>query len=319
MAKICYLAFFVVLYPTIKRGDSMTPYHNPRVFLANLVKFEYNKEQRKYIPLILNAKIPVVLIPGYGYYTDKIDTYMPLSIVDVNNYNHVRTNKFYITNVRSIERYTDEPNKLLSNWFVSSLKLNEVFGFDGKWYTKEELRMDKPEYKSVLYEPDMKLDETLYVAKLASKIKKIQNYEGMLVKDIYLHISNNYGLFSYDEHGFKSKLTGYHYDELKYNNLKDVVLSFDIDREYCTTPMYQKEELGLTHIYDLHEFISTFRLYIDPKKDILTQINSYEDLQTNINYRTLGDLRGYDDSINLTNYKRERLNKDIIKRTLSKR
>ena len=185
MAKICYLAFFMLLYQAIKRGDSMTPYHNPRVFLANLVKFEYNKELKKYIPLILNAKIPVVLIPGFGYYTDKIDTRMPLSIVDVHNYNNVRTNRFYITNVKSIDRYTDNPSKLLNNWFVNSLKLNEEFGFDGKWHTVDEIMIDRPEYRGVLPDPDMKLDESLYVAKLASKIKKFQYYEGELIKDLY--------------------------------------------------------------------------------------------------------------------------------------
>ena len=297
----------------------MTPYHNPRVFLANLVKFEYSKELKQYIPLILNAKIPVVLIPGYGYYTDKIECNMPLSIVDVNNYNHVRTNKFYITNVKSIDRYTDNPKKLLNNWFINSLKLNEELGLDGKWHTKEELSIDNPEYRGVLPEPDMKLDETLYVAKMASKVKKFQNYEGYLIKDEYINISNNFGLFNLNNKAkFVSKITGYEYDELSNKDLKNTILSFDIDLKYSDNPIYSKEELGLVNIYDLHEFATTFHLYLDPKKNLLDQINSYENLKVGKKLRNLQDLRFFSDDITLTNYQNESLNREIMKRTLSK-
>ena len=38
----------------------MSTYNNPRVFLANLVRFEYDKDQGKMVPLILNAKINVM-------------------------------------------------------------------------------------------------------------------------------------------------------------------------------------------------------------------------------------------------------------------
>ena len=296
----------------------MTPYHNPRVFLANLVKFEYNREERKYIPLILSAKIPVVLMPGYGYYTDKLDVNMPLSIVDVNNFNHVSTNKYYITNVKSIHRYTDNPNELLHNWFVSSLKLNEELGLDGKWHTKDDINLDKPVVNGPLPEADMKLDENLYIAKMAYLVKRIQNYQGALYKDEYIHISNNYGLFSYDKGVFTSKTTGYMYDELEYKDLHSTILSFDIDLAYSSTPIYKKEELGLTNIYDLHDFVSSFRLYIDPKKNVLKQINEYESLKTDINLRTLKDLSKFRDSITLSNKQYESLNKEIMQRTLKK-
>ena len=296
----------------------MTPYHNPRVYLANLVKFEYDKEQRKYIPLILNAKIPLVFIPGYGYYTDKIDCNMPLSIVDINNYNHVKTNKFYITNVKSINRYTENPNQLLHNWYVNSLKLNENLGLDGKWHSKEEINIDKPECRGVLYEPDMKLDENLYIAKMASKVKKIQNYEGQLIKDEYINISNNYGLFSFDKGLLISKLTDYKYDRLEYKDLRSTILSFDLDLKYSSTPVYSREELGVTNIYDLHDFVSTFHLYIDPKKNILNQINSYDNLKQGYKLRTIKDLNNFSGEIILTHGQQESLNKEIMVRTLKK-
>ena len=301
----------------------MTPYNNPRIFLANLVKFEFNKETRQYVPLVLNAKIPVVFIVGSGYYTELSNVFnnkysTPLNLVDLNNYSKVKTYKYYITNANSLDRYTENIQEFLNNLNLNLYKINQQLGCDGNWYYKDDICLDKGLYQIPVRTANFKLDDDLYVARMVSRVKRFQNVEGFLNKDEYLHISKNYGLFSFENEEFISKLTGYEYKDLDFSDLDNAVRSFEFDKRYGLMPVYSRQELGLIDVHDIHELCSMYSLYIDPKQPILNQINSYKGLEKTINIRTKDELNKLSKIMDIEDNKLQVLNNEIMLRTLHK-
>ncbi len=301
----------------------MSAYNNPRVYLANLVKFEYDKEEKKYVPLILNAKIPVVLILGSGYFTEPNNVFnnkysMPLNLVDLNAYGKVKTYKYYITNATPLSRYTEDENAFLANLNLNLLKLNNLLNCDGNWYKKEDIKLDRGLILGKINQSDTKIRDDLYIARMVSKVKKFQNIEGYFSKDEYAHISKNYGLFTYDKGWFKSILTGYEFQELTRDDLRELVMSFEIDRAYSSFPITSREEIGLYDIDTLRNFCASNCLYIDSSSDILGQINSYKGLENPVDLRFMSDLKHLDKRLELPKQKQEELNKEIMLRTLHK-
>ena len=301
----------------------MKPYNNPKVFLGNLVKFEYNYDERLYVPYILNCKVPLVFIPTYGYYTELSNVFnnkysLPLNIIDLDNIKKVKTYKYYITNVQPLCKYTENIDNFLNNLYLNIYKVNQELNLDGKWYRKEDISLDKGliEYKPV-YE-DYKIDDELYIANLVSKIKKISLNNDILEKDEYIHVSNNYGLFKYQNGMFKSINNGLEYDEVTSGDLFKCLLGINCDLEYATKPSKDIEPLGLINIYDLHEFITKHHLYLDPNKNILDQINKYNGLKNGFNIRSVDDLKEVNKHLDLSKTKINTLNNEIMKRTLKK-
>ena len=301
----------------------MAPYNNPRIYLANLVKFEYDKAGKKYVPYVLNAKIPVVLILGSGYYTEPNNVFnnkysMPLNLVDLNAYAKVKNYKYYITNAIPLIRYTDNEEEFLSNLNLNLYKVNNALGCDGNWHLKDDITLDRGLLDNTIMQSNTKLDDDLYVGRMISKVKRFQNVEGYFSKDEYAHISKNYGLFTFDQGWFKSVLTGYEFKELFRDDLRSLVMSFDIDRAYTSFPISSREEIGLYDVYTLRDFCASHSLYIDSNKNILNQINSYTGLENPIDLRSMNDLRNLSRNLELSRDKQEKLNNEIMLRTLHK-
>ncbi len=300
----------------------MKPYNNPKIFLANLVRFEYNKENKSYDTNVLDAKIPVVFIPSYGYYTNIAINNIskePLSIIDLENKGTFNPNRYYLINVRPLSKFFDGED-FVSDLYVNLYNINSRLGATGEWINIDDYTKDEGFYEFTPKFEDFKIDESLYVAKLVSRVIRTNFDEnGHKNADEYIHISGNYGIFKKDKFGnYISRLSDITYNKLNNEDILNLSLKKLSDRNDFNNIIYYKEDMGIIEVSDLHDFITKYHLFINPNKDILSQINSYKNIKNPHDIRNLNDFKLYAINPDLTKKQSNYLNQEIMRRTLRK-